>query len=218
MTKINKKANFWIRLLATLIDVIFFLAFAIGLSFGTFNYQKGTYYHLALYYFWLICLIAYLILFFIVIPIVWKGKTLGMAICKIKVIKQNEKDKFSKVIFDRQRLFSFLWVFVFLSFICFVSPETFLQAANIKQLAKLNKVQKAFLAIPTALSALAAFSEIFLIITNARESRVGLNDKLSSSFTVWKNKYEEVKEKTIKDATKIQPKIRKLPKITIDKQ
>ncbi|WP_412031681.1 RDD family protein [Metamycoplasma buccale] len=213
MIKINKKANFWIRLLATIIDAILFIIFLVATSFAVFNYKTGQYFHEANYYVWLFLLILYLIFFFIVLPIIWNGKTIGMRICKIKIIKKNEKDKFSKVIFDRQRLFSFLWIIVFLSFIIFISPKTFIEAANINK--NLNKVQKIFLTIPTVLSSLSVFLQAFLIITNAKENRIGLNDKFSASYTVWINKYEEIEQEE-KVNIKIKPIKRTLPNIKIE--
>ena len=217
MIKINTKANFWIRLLSTFIDLFLFMFFVITTSFAVFNYKKGSYYHIANYYIWLLLIITYLTFFYIVLPIIWKGKTIGMAICKLKIIKkdENDKSKFSKVIFDRQRLFAFLWICIFLAFIIFIHPDTFSVAAK---KGKIEKHQKLFLSIPISLSSLALMLQIFLIFTNLRSSKIGLNDKFSSSLTVWINKFEDVKQEknNSQNTKKIQPKVRILPNLKFE--
>ncbi|WP_306766867.1 hypothetical protein [Metamycoplasma neophronis] len=136
-----------------------------------------------------------------------------MAMCKIKTIPQDTKTKLSKAIFDRQRLFSFTWVFVFLAFMIMVSPQTFEQAALInKDTHPLNQVQKLFLLLPTVLASFAAFIECFFILTNAKGNRVGLNDKFSRTFTVYINKFDEIEEELILEE-KIKPVRRELPHI-----
>ncbi|AWX42531.1 RDD family [Metamycoplasma cloacale] len=212
--QINKKANFWIRLLATLIDVIIFLIFSVISSFATFDYQNAKLIHNALYYFWLINLILFLLIYFILIPIFAKGKTLGMTICRIKIISTDKTEKFSKAVFNRQRLFSFVWMIIFALFAILISPETFIKAST-KGMTKdqLTTVQFGFLMIPIALIGIASFTQLFLIMSNARSNRVGLNDKFSSTETVWINKYEEIEEEEIIERI-IKPKKRVLPTLT----
>jgi len=216
MIKQNKKANFWIRLLASSIDLSLFVIFLIATSFMVFNYQKNTYYHIANYYVWLFLIITYLTFFYIVLPIIWKGKTIGLAICRLKIIKKDNAsfDKFSKIIFDRQRLFAFLWICIFLSFIIFIHPQTFLEAAKKE---KIKPYQKLFLSIPIVLSSLAIMLQIFLMFTNLKSDKIGLNDKFSNSLTVWMNKFEEIKnskeEKILKE---IRPKKRILPTLDFE--
>ena len=215
MIKIQKKANFWIRLLATFIDCILFLSIATGTSFLVFNYKTGNYFYRYNYYFWLLFLSLYLAFFFIVLPIIWKGKTIGMAICRIMIIKQFKEDKLPRVIFDRQRLFSFLWIIILLSFMIFIHPDTFLEAIQGKTL---KTYQRAFLIIPTVLSSLALITDIFFISSNLRANRIGLNDKLSRTFTIWINKFEfveaEDKEEIFASQIKLKPRI--LPNIKIE--
>ncbi|WP_027122463.1 RDD family protein [Metamycoplasma spumans] len=211
MIKINKKAGFWIRLLATIIDLIIFLAVLIATSFLAFNYKTGKFYNLLNYYLWLSIAISSLLIIWLFIPMLWNGKTVGMAICKIKVIAKDPKTSIVKAIFDRQRLFAFIWFFVFIAFAILVSPQTFEQAALInKKTQPLNKVQKLFLLLPTILASIAAFVETFFILSNAKISKIGLNDKFSQTYTVWINKFEEVEEPDLNDNS-IVPVYRKLP-------
>ncbi|WP_330463346.1 RDD family protein [Metamycoplasma gateae] len=214
--KKNIKANFWIRTLATLIDLLIFIFITISTSFLVFNYKKGdfhtenTVYKEIIYRFWLLFLIVFLVFWYILIPIISRGQTVGMLICKIKILPTEKNDKkLSKVIFDRQRLFSFLWMFVFISFML-LSTDAFLKAARGN---KLNNVEKLILSIPTALSVIAINIQLFILITGIKANRINLNDKFSNSLTVWKNKYEEIINE--EDNKKIMPKKRVLPEVNL---
>ncbi|KDE44890.1 membrane protein [Metamycoplasma hyosynoviae] len=205
----NKKAHPFIRILASIIDSTLFLIFAIFSSFMVFNYRKGIYYHIANYYVWLFLLISFLIFFYIVLPIIWKGKTIGKAICKIKLIQQDEKEKFSNKVFDSQRLFSFLWVCILTSFIFFISPNTFIQ---VSKRSELKLYQKVFLTIPTVLSSLTIITELVFLFSVFSERRIGLNDKFSNTLIVWENKFDE-EDLTSKKNLKIKKIPRKLAEL-----
>ena len=59
--------------------------------------------------------------------------------------------------------------------------------------------------------------QIFLMFTNLKADKIGLNDKFSNSLTVWNNKFEEIKNtkegKTLKE---IHPKRRILPTLDFE--
>lgn len=214
--KQNIKANFWIRLLSTLIDLFIFVIFSVGTSFLIFNYKKADFllnnivYKEVVYRIWLLGLIVFNIFEFIVIPIITSGQTVGMLICKIKIIANDNDRKLSRFIFDRQRLFSFLWVFVFLSFML-MSTDAFLKAARGQ---KMNTVEKLVVSLPTVLATIAINLQIFMILTGVVATRLNWNDKFSRTKTVWKNKFEEMFEDE-DYKLKIYPKKRELPKIEI---
>lgn len=58
--------------------------------------------------------------------------------------------------------------------------------------------------------------ELFLIFTNLKSSGFGLNDKLSSSYTVWINKYDDILIDDLNKKAKIKPKQRILPHVKIE--
>lgn len=113
MTKINKPAGFWIRFLARILDLIIFLAIIIGTAFVLLKRSDWTAYSVkvgntqeavitvhtfhfdsaANYYSWLIISIASLFVLFIIIPMLTKGRTLAMLICRIKIDIQEDKTK-----------------------------------------------------------------------------------------------------------------------------
>ncbi|AXE61010.1 hypothetical protein DA803_02865 [[Mycoplasma] phocae] len=213
MRLINRKANFWIRLLSSIIDLLIFISLAIISSFLVFNYKQGQYINKWNYYVWLALLIFMLNIFWIIIPILFNGQSIGMIICRIRIIPQENKTKLSRAIFDRQRLFAFTWMIIFLLFIIFVSPELFIRAAKInKNSAKLGTLERIFVLIPTALASITSFAEIFLVISNVKENRIGINDNFSNTFTVWKNRFDKVEENE-EINTIIKPKIRELPNL-----
>ncbi|ENY69376.1 Hypothetical protein, predicted transmembrane protein [Metamycoplasma auris 15026] len=211
--KKNIRANFWIRLLATLIDLLLFVIFSLASSFIVFNYKKMDFftnniiYKEIIFRIWLLAIILFIILEYILIPILLKGQTLGMLICKIKIISVDKQKKLSKYIFDRQRLFALLWIFVFLAFML-ISADGFLSAAKGN---KLNVAQKIILSIPSMLATIAINIEFLILLSGISATRLNWNDKLSKTETVWKNKFEEFEEEI--DNKLILPKKRELPKI-----
>ncbi|AZG68516.1 RDD family protein [Mycoplasma struthionis] len=213
MIVVNKKANFWIRFLATFVDLGIFLLIMLASSFLVFNYSKGTFYSIYSYYPWLLFLIFVLIFLYFVIPSIWDGKTLAMAMCRIKIINKDENKKLWKGVFDRQRLFALVWIIIFFLFIIFISPQTFADGAlSVSRQGKtLDKIQRAFLAIPSTFATLGSMLQLFIIISNIKSSRIGLNDKFSSTFTVWINKFEEIEPE--ENIFYIRPRKRVLPKI-----
>ncbi|MBN4089624.1 RDD family protein [Mycoplasma enhydrae] len=212
--KINRKAHFWIRVLASLIDLTLFIIFAIGTSFLVFNYKNVDFYTTnilnreLIYRMWLFSLILVLFLLYILIPVIFKGQTIGMLTCKIKIISTKSKRKLWKTVFDRQRLFSFLWMFVLLAFML-VSTDAFLKATKGD---KLNMVEKIVFSLPTTLATIAINLEIIMILSGVGASRLNWNDKFSQSQTVWINKYDEIDMEEELDK-KISPIKREMPKI-----
>ncbi|MCV3753537.1 RDD family protein [Mycoplasma enhydrae] len=212
--KINRKAHFWIRVLASLIDLTLFIIFAIGTSFLVFNYKNVDFYTTnilnreLIYRMWLFSLILVLFLLYILIPVIFKGQTIGMLTCKIKIISTKSKRKLWKTVFDRQRLFSFLWMFVLLAFML-VSTDAFLKATKGN---KLNMVEKIVFSLPTTLATIAINLEIIMILSGVGASRLNWNDKFSQSQTVWINKYDEIDMEEELDK-KISPIKREMPKI-----
>ncbi len=215
MTKINKKANFWTRLLATTIDLLIFFSFLITSTFLVFDFKNANFFNKWTYYVWLPLSILFICYIWIIIPIVFSGQTIGMFFCKIKILPQDNKTKLSKAIFNRQRIFALVWMIVFLLFMIMVSPDLFLKAASIRQNKSFSLVEKFCLSIPSTLASIAIFTQTFLIITNAKSTRIGLNDNLSDTFTVWINKYELLGENEV-NTRKILPKKRVLPTIKFE--
>ncbi|QJR44336.1 RDD family protein [Mycoplasma miroungirhinis] len=209
------KASFWRRLLSSIIDFTIFFIFLLITSVLVIDKKNANFYENYFYYIWIILIIFYILLIWIIIPLISKGKTIGMIITKLKIIPSSKKYKLKKVILQRQLLFAWLWIIVLILFIIFVSPETFIQASKLNKstINQLTITQRGFISIPLTLSAVTSFIDSFLVITTARHSKIGWNDNFSNSFVVYKNKIETVIDDSDWHNNIIKPKKRILPKI-----
>ncbi|RMA78529.1 RDD family protein [Metamycoplasma subdolum] len=217
IVKQNKLANPWIRLLATIIDNLIFLSIFLAVSFLVFDYQKSTYrFSKYFYYLWLSSGIILIIINQIVLPVFLKGKSIGMLICKIHVLNLEHRRRFSKAVFDRSRLFGFLWLCIICFYVVLISPETFIKISQVGfKKEDLNLVQKIFFAIPLTLTSFGLIVQVVFVISNFSTNRIGWNDKFSNTRTVWDNKFDEIEEDD-NVLEKIIPIKRVLPKIEFE--
>lgn len=172
-----------------------------------------------LYYIWLILLIITIVIQYIAIPFCFKGKTIGMMITRLEIDFQNSLRW--KVIIKRIELGPMLWIVVIIFFMCFVWTSTInkmtiisyirthfshLQETDsnyqiVKELLEQNKlslVERICYSIPASTSPLILFLNLFMLISiGFRKSKIGLVDRFSSSFVVYKNKFEKTPEKDI---------------------
>ncbi|QSF13873.1 RDD family protein [Mycoplasma sp. Mirounga ES2805-ORL] len=90
-----KNASFWMRLLINIID---FVLFALPVSI-IYYFLVGNFEHVMSLNYYLFILFSNLISFilFILIPIILNNKTIGMLICNVKTINQNNLSKWSKI-------------------------------------------------------------------------------------------------------------------------
>ncbi|MCU4116998.1 RDD family protein [Mycoplasma zalophi] len=211
----NIKASFWRRFLSMIIDFIIFFGFLLITSILVIDKKIANFHKNYFYYIWIVLIIIYILLIWIIIPIISKGQTIGMLITKLKIIPSLDKYKLNNVILQRQILFAWLWIIVLCLFIIFVSPETFIEASKLNKqtINQLTITQRGFISIPLTLSAVTAFMDSFLIITTAKNSRISWNDSFSNSFVVYKNKFETIIEDDDWQNNNIKPKKRILPKI-----
>ncbi|QJG66734.1 RDD family protein [Mycoplasma phocoenae] len=212
--KVNKKANFWIRLLATTIDLILFLSLITIYSLLLFDKGKGQFKTEFFYYLWLFLIIVSMASIYIFIPMIFKGKTLGLWICRLKIISNKANTKIFKTIIQRQLLNSILWIIGITLMLILISHETFIQMAKTTKNSteKLSVIQQAFMSVPVTICSLAGIIDVFLMLTTARTSKIGWNDTFSNSSVVFINKYEDVFHDDL-DFDSIKPKKRELPQI-----
>lgn len=211
----NKKAGFWIRALSLLIDIVIFSIIGILSSlmcikkvyFSTVNlniYQVKNDYT---YFLWLLILILDLSIFFIAIPFLFNGKTIGMMITRL-AIKYNEGTKKYWSLFKKAQLGPILWIVVIIFFMIFVWPTTinkmvifsYIKNKNIpeseaiKDLLSSNKWnlrETIFYSIPAALSPIIIIVQLlFLISVGFKGNKIGLVDKFSNSQIIYTNKFD----------------------------
>lgn len=172
-----------------------------------------------LYYIWLNLLIIIISIQYILIPFCFKGKTIGMMITKLEIDFQNSLKW--KTILKRIELGPMLWIIIIFFFICFVWPSTInkmtvisyirtnfsnLQQTDqnyqlVKELLeqnKLNLIERICYSIPASTSPLILFFDLFMLISiGFRKNKIGLIDRFSSSFVVYKNRFEQTIEKEL---------------------
>ncbi|MBD5423459.1 MAG: RDD family protein [Mycoplasma sp.] len=218
----NKKAGFWIRLLYLFIDCIIFCSIAISSSLmcitkTNISYPNATFdiYNVKndyTYYIWLLFVLILLAIFFIVVPLLFNGKTLGMSIAKLK-IDFNAQNKY-KVIFKRMELGVFLWMFIVIIFMCFVQPKTINKMINFNYIKsnysktmtieELNNflsnykwtiTETILYTIPSTISPIVVMIQLFFLISiGFKKNKTGLVDKFTNSQIVYVNKYDKVNE------------------------
>lgn len=141
---INKNAGFLIRLLALFIDIVIFCAIGITASLMCmtknkinfsmiFKINDMTYtanpYNFSMYqikndytyYFWLILLLCILSIQFILIPLLAKGRTLGMIICRLDL--KSKSQSLEKSLIKRIELGVLLWMLIIVLFMAMVNTK-----------------------------------------------------------------------------------------------
>lgn len=211
----KRTAGFWIRFLSISIDVILFCAIAISSSLmcieekefpqinRTLSQLKNDYF----YYIWFILVISILIIQFLAIPFLFKGKTLGMIIARIEIDTNHQPLK--KVILNRFKFGPLLWIFIFVVFVIFVRPtlinkmliykyikENFndsnQQAVELLNANKLSLLDTFLYSIPSIVSPIIVFAEVFFLISiGFKKTKISIIDNLTNSKVVFINKHIE---------------------------
>ncbi|MBN0919496.1 RDD family protein [[Mycoplasma] gypis] len=210
----NKKAGFWPRFLATLIDLFIFMVIVFAFSFIVFDNKTKDFKSEGFYYLWLSLIIITDAFIWVLLPILTKGRTLGLLCFRLKIVSKHKKDPLWKTVLKRQLLFAVLWIIVFACWMIFISKDTFVLVlkTNKQNINQLNWIQRIFVTIPLTLSALTAIINWMMIISNAKSSRVGWNDTFSYSYTVYANKFETIVVDEW-NKNKLKPVVRKMPNI-----
>ncbi len=216
MPIVNQKAGFWSRLIYFLIDFIFFSSIAISTSLICIKKEfisdiNNEIYLVAndyWYFLWLLFLIINLSFFFIIIPLIFNGKTLGMMIIRLKV-NFNSSKKYQSIL-KRMELGVFLWIFIVLIFMCFVWPNTinkmiirnyiekhsneFGESLNdLMNLYQWNILETSFYSIPSVISPIVVIIQLFSFMSVLyKGNKTTFVDKISDSQIVHSKKFVEI--------------------------
>lgn len=212
----KKKSGFFIRLSSLILDLLIFCSIGISSSLmciGKNEKEISIINSFTHYYLWLLLLIFTLSIQFILIPILTKGRTIGMLICRLNLIKNDEQEKIQVVILKRQILGSIPWIIMILLYIAFVTPDIVNKIVIAKKIqdSKLTLTgwEMARLTIPSTLSSFLIFSQTLLLLTvGINKQKQGFIDKITNSQIVWKNKLDLTNEK-IKTLKIIKPELDK---------
>ncbi|MGL5617795.1 MAG: RDD family protein [Metamycoplasmataceae bacterium] len=205
MKTINKPAGFWIRILSILIDFIIFSIIAISSSLITIKKNDNSLIIIHWgYYVWMVLIILEIIILFIIIPILLKGRTIGMLVNQINFISLKEKPIWLMVI-QRNQLYSFLWIFSILVTTSFINPELFQKMSDISNRLNDKKIvlevwESTLIAIPATTSGIIIFINIFSVLSiNINKNMYSLNDRFAEIQMVYLRKYIEIFDEVNKE-------------------
>ncbi|SJZ43335.1 RDD family protein [Mycoplasmopsis verecunda] len=124
-----KNASFFKRFFSNLIDFVIFFAFALAIFFTvkptliTQQTSTGYYYaSISLITIWMNC-------YYIVFPLLWRGKTIGMFVFNLKLISSKDKTFHYSLIFKRNM---FGCLFVTINFIIILSATSATDLSNLR--------------------------------------------------------------------------------------
>lgn len=232
MAKIHKPAGFWIRFLARALDYVAFAAFSVGIAFLLMKHVSyddtiykadgvtvDTVYHTSTYvflenwkyYVWLLSNIAMVLVLFIAIPLITNGRTIFMALFRIKIVFT--KNKLWSLI--KRELFLSLTIALNLVLILALFDATIFSKfarSDIKDYKDfLSKHGRSYfsatdnlrISIVTTLASLTFVGQLIMGISIImRKQRLGLHDSYSNTKTIWEKRYVELKDKKTEDGVK----------------
>lgn len=251
MTKTNKVAGFWIRFLARMIDYIIFISIlaALGYAFltkGSYNFgptvsndgkntliDYGSKYHFASnadYYSWLGTCLAVIITQFIIIPTLTNGRTMGMAICRIRTLVPKSKSTKWHVIWGhrllaifKRELFVGMVMAINLALMMIIFDASLFNKFSYFTKDRVNQFKSDYnitssdiwgttlaslrVALLTTFTSVLIIGQLLCGVSIiVRKQRKGLHDSFSRTTTVWEKRYVEVKAKTQdEDSTSFRP-------------
>ena len=106
---VNKVVKFWPKLSSRIIDMI--IVGAIMLTSAYFMVEKVNgkteFIETWMFYVWALISVITFFVIFILIPILWNGKTIGNFVSRVKIVSAEEKPK---TMFKKEKLFSWFWI------------------------------------------------------------------------------------------------------------
>lgn len=217
---IKKNAGFFIRFLSLIVDVMIFVIISVSLSLICIGQSQKSFgkdtvmiYQVNViwaYYLWLNSLILFLIIQFLLIPIVFNGKTIGMLLTKLDFEITDKEKNIKKIVFKKFQLSAFLWILTIVFFEIFVSPVTInkmtyysyihkhinefngLKLSEQQEIIKnykLNSLETSLITIPSTLSTVCIFFNLLTLLSiGIDRNKLGILDKVTNSKVVHKNK------------------------------
>ena len=153
-----------------------------------------------MFYLWAIISIVVFFVIFILIPILWNGKTIGNFISRVKVVSEKN---LTKSILKREMFFGWAWIVLVIGIASLINHTLIVKVASQQK----DVVYKGWEAVRVAVfSSMAGIitlvQMVFGISGLVKKDGISLHDKIAGSKVVWINKYvekeKEVMKKTIK--------------------
>lgn len=209
MTKNNKIVGFWMRFLAKGIDIILIVGFSIALSLFNLDLRPGKIAFLAPwnFYLWIILEILLWPGYFVLVPLLTKGYTLGIFICRLKII--TEKKWNYKAIIKREFFFSLMISFNFLMVLIFINHTLanrfFKMTQNNIAYTTLENFRISLVSVLFSISILV---QMIVGISIIVKKGSGINDIYSGTKIIYINKWIIKKEQNSTVSKKYRPKMK----------
>lgn len=202
----NKRAGFWIRLLARLIDLLIVSVLSISFALIDLRHTNNWYFENDwFFYIWILFNVLVLIVVYLLTPIIWDGKTVGMWVCRIKILFE-DNNKFVSIL-KRELFISVSWIILFVCVGVFINHTLFDRYARTSQ-DHINYTTWEMIRIST-ITTIASLLTVAQMITAIsiviRKSKKSLHDSYSKTDTVWINKM--VKVLKVKKSVSIKPRL-----------
>jgi len=203
--KENKKANFWIKLLARLIDLLPIATISIGILFLMMRHstEGWVFKELWMYYLWNFILVILIAWEFLIMPLLTNGKTLGMWVTQIKIVANKN---FVKRVLKREVFFAWTWILMtFMVMVIINHTLIYKFASTTKDMNKLTSLESLRIGIVSAIGSISIVIQMFLGISGVvRRDKRSLHDVYAKTNVVWEKKFITIeKSKTLKSNSRI---------------
>lgn len=199
-------------MLARLIDLVIFAAISIGFALINLKHDKNWYFQDNwFFYIWIIFSVIALTVIYLILPVVWNGKTIGMWICRIKIIFEDQNKIHS--IFKRELFLSVSWILLLVCVGVFINHTLFDRYARTHQKdVDYTTFETLRISTVTTIASLLTLGQMIVGISIVvRKPRTALHDGYSKTETVWINKMVKIEKP--KPNTSVQPRLIKQEKI-----
>ena len=199
---VNKVVKFWPKLLSRIIDMVIVGLIILTAAYFMVEKDGGKTHFIETWMFYVWSLIAVITFFivFILIPILWNGKTIGNFVSRVKIVSEKN---LTKSIIKREMFFGWAWIVLIIGMAAIINHTLIIKVASHQK----DVVYKGWDAVRVAIfSSLAGIitlvQMVFGISGLVKSDGISLHDKIAGSKVVWINKFEkeekEIKAKTIK--------------------
>lgn len=203
--KENVTAGFWSKFLARIIDLVIMSLIVVGIGFSIMTrYPKWHFDQPWKFYAWIFIFFVTVSVEFILIPILFDGKTLGMYVVKIKITTQEYS--MGKSVLKREAFFALMWLLNIILITIIINHTLINKYALTKQTdIKYTAWETARISMVSSVGSITIIIQmLFAISSIVRKDKRSLHDVYSKTRVVRYNKFQDVAVKT-KTARKIKP-------------
>ena len=198
MKKENKIVRFWPKLLSRIVDLILVASLSILASYFIFEKVAGQTQlkETWMFYVWALGTAILFLVFFILIPLVWKGKSVGNFILRVKVVS---KGSLTKAILKRELAFGWAWLLLVIAFTALINHSMVLKATMSQTNIKYVGWEAVRVSVLSTLAGLIIITQmIFGVSGLVKKNGISIHDEMAGSKVVWINKFTTIEKEVTK--------------------